>query len=420
VQGISIPCYINNCASCPISPVICHNCTDLTNCCSAHCTSCAGLTCNACETGFALEFNLCIPDDACASISFACTNCSLGVCLSCLNGTYLMASLNMCWFCPEECLTCISPSNCTSCPSHAYLLNNFCQPCSSSCLNCLSSASNCSSCLTGATLYQSQCVPCQQNCDVCTASSPSTTACVNCSSGYYFSTATSTCESCPASCSVCTGPNSCQNCSEAGMYYSSSSNKCSQCVQGCSVCSGPATCSQCIFNYYISPVFGSGQCVSCLQSNCIECISSTECSICSPGSTLAAGICFQCDNGINNCLNCTFNVTTQNTNCTICQQNYFLEGNQCLPCPNYCLKCTSATFCTFCAVGFITNPQGGCQPAYPNCVYSPLATHCEACTPGSYYSNGLCLSCPPNCASCNNGPCSACQVGYFLSSGSTC
>lgn len=83
------------------------------------------------------------------------------------------------------------------------------------------------------------------------------------------------------------------------------------------------------------------------------------------------------------------------------------------------MQCTSQTYCTFCFPGYATSPQGQCTAASPNCIYNPNATHCEGCMPGTYYSNGLCLSCQPNCLNCINGGCTACKVGYYLS-GSAC
>jgi hypothetical protein len=197
LQGINVPCYISNCASCPRSPFICENCTDPANCCSAHCSSCLGLTCNACETGFALEFNLCIPTDACASISFACISCGNGICQKCLDGTYLNTTLNLCWYCPSSCLTCSSPSVCTSCPTQSYLLNGACPLCSSPCMNCQSSPTNCTSCFAGATLYQNQCIACASKCAVCTASSATVTTCTNCSSGFFLNATSGACLPCP-------------------------------------------------------------------------------------------------------------------------------------------------------------------------------------------------------------------------------
>ena len=418
VGSINIPCYVNNCASCPASPYVCEKCTDPTNCCSAHCSSCLGITCNACETGFTLEFNLCIPTDPCASISFACIQCSGGVCQNCIDGTYLNTTLNLCWFCPDTCLTCSSPTFCTSCPTQTYLQNGVCQPCSSPCLSCSSTTSNCTACFSGATLNNNKCVPCPSNCANCTATNSTATTCVNCASGFYLNTNTGVCSACPLECSLCTGPDNCQNCSYPGMFFNSTYKMCVVCVEGCQTCAGPTTCSSCVFNFYVSPVYGATKCVSCIQTNCIECVSSTQCAICTPGYILVSGQCVSCGAFVTSCLNCTINPVTLNETCNLCKVNYFLQDNQCLPCPAFCAQCTSQTACTFCFPGFMTTPQGQCVAASPNCLYNPNATHCEGCTIGTYYSNGQCLPCQPNCLNCINGACSACKAGYFLSSGS--
>ncbi len=94
------------------------------------------------------------------------------------------------------------------------------------------------------------------------------------------------------------------------MLFNATGNMCLVCVEGCSVCAGPSTCSQCVLNFYVSPVFGAGKCVSCLQSNCIECVTSTQCSICTPGNTLLSGLCASCGDFISNCYNCSINPVT--------------------------------------------------------------------------------------------------------------
>ena len=73
---MTFPCYIQNCASCPVSPFICENCSNPLSCCSQFCADCSGNTCNACEEGFSLTANFCVPENPCAKISVACTQCS--------------------------------------------------------------------------------------------------------------------------------------------------------------------------------------------------------------------------------------------------------------------------------------------------------------------------------------------------------
>ena len=164
-------CYIANCTSCPITPFQCENCTDINNCCSLNCANCSGIFCSACDDGFYLIMNLCVPTFPCASISIACKTCNTdgdnGTCTECFDGFYLEPQINQCLLCPLECTSCNSTEICLDCIPAYYLDNNTCIACGDFCLNCTNS-SECTLCLDTYTVSNGVCVACPTNCSQCT------------------------------------------------------------------------------------------------------------------------------------------------------------------------------------------------------------------------------------------------------------
>lgn len=116
----------------------------------------------------------------------------------------------------------------------------------------------------------------------------------------------------------------------------------------------------------------------------------------------------------------------------------------CVNCPIGCATCTS-TACLTCNLPFISStPAGQCicssvnllyyDPANQtcssctsimgsnctSCTSSNYTTVCQACTSGSYLSNGTCVVCPYPCTTCSSPTvCSACSSTYTLIN-STC
>ena len=116
-----------------------------------------------------------------------CTSCKLPYKLhnsqchfSCPSTTYLVATLNQCFDCPQNCTSCISTAACTACitnyylyelvcisacPETTYILSTgtamICQPCVAPCYTCESSTV----CLTCIENYIIEGTTCQASCD---------------------------------------------------------------------------------------------------------------------------------------------------------------------------------------------------------------------------------------------------------------
>lgn len=113
----------------------------------------------------------------------------------------------------------------------------------------------------------------------------------------------------------------------------------------------------------------SGSCTPC-HSSCLTCSggSSTQCTTCNMGFSLASGSC----------------------SAIVCPAGKYLNGNDCLNCHSYCSTCQgpSTVDCLTCPAGFNLKPNGFCER---QC----LTTHYNDNT------DNLCYLCDPQCQTCN-------------------
>src|SRR3990167_375277 len=118
---------------------------------------------------------------------------------NCSAGNYYDSSTDKCRACPKACLTCTSPTTCTSCSSGFYQSSQTtCSSCPSLCQEC-SSPFSCSSCKSGSFFSQNTCTACSSNCESCTGSSSQ--QCTKCRAGFVLES--SGCAACGIGCEVC-------------------------------------------------------------------------------------------------------------------------------------------------------------------------------------------------------------------------
>jgi proprotein convertase subtilisin/kexin type 5 len=204
---------------------------------------------------------------------------------------------------------------------------------------------------------------------------------------------------------------------------------------------------------------GAGTCSACytIMPGCLNCTSSSSCSICDIGSgflfnpfnsdcfcptgtyfSLSAlspstVACFNCSSAIPGCLACTSNTTctlcnslltltlSPSADACICQTGFYLDGScqSCSAAMTGCISCTSSSVCTMCDASKNFQASGqecACSPAY----FLDFSLVCVACATG-------CTSCSgssSNCQSCVSsrilfGTTCTCPLGTYAS-GATC
>ena len=201
-----------------------------------------------------------------------------GICMTeCIDGYYKNPSTGKCLQCLATCLTCTNGTSCTSCnqtgtfpflnqadgtclskcPPKFYgssSQNYTCQPCSSLCNECDTSASNCTSCNPPLLLHINSCVNqcpsnttnvslvCQQCSPSCNGCINSTTTCVSCAPSYFWrslnsSECVSACDNglvlfngvcqCYSQCLTCQGTyTTCTSCNTSTPYKYLYNNNC--------------------------------------------------------------------------------------------------------------------------------------------------------------------------------------------------
>lgn len=288
-------------------------CTKLP-CTIANCSYCFQSTiCSVCNPGFNLVNNSCVTYSVNSSCTTAnCVQCnSNNQCTACLNGYLLYNGTCVCDF--QNCLACQGSNYCTLCPfptiatitsSSGCLplitLGTYCNI--SNCLFC-SSTGVCGQCFNGYSLQSSG--ACTQNVcnrvNNCTLCDYQQNICYACNPGYIPSTFMS------------------KSCVSVLANYSCA-------VSGCTVCqsNNPNFCQTCSpFN----SLTNNGQCdpINCI-TNCIFCLSSNQCIICSAGfyltttntcASFANSTSTACPSSITNCVGCQVQ-NVQGVNVTVC------------------------------------------------------------------------------------------------------
>ena len=107
--------------------------------------------------------------------------------------------------------------------------------------------------------------------------------------------------------------------------------------------------------------------------------------------------------------------------CDVCNPSYYLYAGNCIICPDNCYECSSETVCINCQSGFYVDSNSLCSLCPSLCLTCSDYSTCTSCKSGYYIVSGRCvLICPSNCVTCSETQCFQCDVGYFLSSISTC
>lgn len=298
-------------------------------------------TCGACET------SLC---DSCRDFLASCSDCRTNRCALCIdangfdaNGTctckpnyYASSDLFLgCKTCPNDCLTCSSPTQCESCTNSAKVIVNG---------QCV--------CEDGYYNFGSSCFPCNRNCRTC-ASDINCLTCIEtmsfvvggkcvCRQGFYDSNASDvvSCSPCEENCKQCTSSSQCEECFDAN----------AELVEGVCACKtgfesltrSPLSC----LAYGQETDISGGISVAC-RSDCSTCSRADSCETCKTNSYLLEDRC-------------------------VCLANFFdansSEGIDCQPCASSCISCTSgeADGCLICSDpnSFLENDICTCNKGY--------------------------------------------------------
>ncbi|KRX07476.1 Insulin-like growth factor binding protein, N-terminal [Pseudocohnilembus persalinus] len=472
---------ITNPKSCETCPSGCATCTSNSDCQS--CSSGYYLANNSCSTtcpNGLFPNNVTNECDSCDATCETCSGPASNECITCKSSPqhYFMSSDSSCYEtcpdgyyasditnpksceqCPSGCATCTSNSDCQSCSSGYYLVNNSCS----------------TTCPSG--LFQNdvtnECDSCDSTCETC--SGPASNECITCKFSpqhYYMSTDSScyetcpdgyygsditipkTCVTCTSGCATCTSNSDCQSCSSGyylannscsttcpnGLFQNDATNECDSCDSTCETCSGPAsneciTCKSspqhyfmssdsscyetCPDGYYSSDITNPKSCEPC-DISCATCTSNSVCQSCNSGYFLtnnscqsscpdgqypenATNECTQCDS---NCLTCTGPTSTDCASCSNSPQKYFLASEQ---------KCYAT-----CPDGYFADENASpksCEQCHSNCETCDSLTTCQSCNQGYQLVNDFCESpCPDgqyydendqNCYNCDSS-CKTC------------
>ncbi|CAD8172923.1 unnamed protein product [Paramecium pentaurelia] len=352
-------------------------------------------------------------------------------CIACISQQQFVDSSQNCVDCPEHCLTCTSQSNCQSCLTNYYYLDNgLCKQCEFPCQQCNS----------------------QQNCLSCVSQ--------------QFYLISSICRLCDPPCLTCLNQTQCLTCIDNSYYLDQF--HCVPCQFPCLTCSNQNFCQSCVLDNY---KLDNGLCINQCPLNCLICDKSLQCIKCEDGNYLnASNSCVKCQDPCENCLNKEI--------CITCQNQYFLQNQNCIQCQQPCLTCLDQQKCNSCIDGYYLYNQT-CNQCSLNCLkcdqfrcyqcnkksqllndqcidctiplnqtldicnyqdcQDGIWTQGEECDNGNSYGcincimqNGYycinqigqpsqCLRCIENCIQCNNDrSCQVCKEGYFLNPNNQC
>lgn len=390
-QGICSPCDAS-CATC-LDSSLCRTCntgyynaTDvsfsLCQACSVGCTTCSSSTvCTACTSGYRLTAPSCT---ACASY---CLTCTAAGCSACNSVSGLVGTV--CYLCTDPakqgstgCTSCVGTAlrtECTSCSAGYYLnaATKACVACSTTWPNsilCSSSAplqcsSDSNAVLTSRYyLVGSTCVANTNNCKSMLNNLGQCSSCYfTAATGYYTLTPARVCSLCSVT-GCLTYSSTCQ-CLSCRDRYQFINGQCIACQNlHCYKCQASVSaCEQC------APSYGrmSSACVLCQPTNCQNCDGdNTACAICNTGFYMSGGRCYTCQS---NCLTCL-----SNTQCTSCAVGTYLQANgRCKTLPSNCIQIDATTLasavgsCKRCDYGYILM-EGSCYPCSISLFNVPL------------------------------------------------
>ncbi|EAR89409.2 zinc finger lsd1 subclass family protein (macronuclear) [Tetrahymena thermophila SB210] len=340
-----------------------------------------------------------------------CTKCADklsfldGLCKICdvKNKYYIEESENKCLKCHDTCQTCKGSgvnqclqckdklsfdenSNCITCPSEGYYVDNF------RCIKCHNSCKQCSSQLeTGCTECQSNlfywptskickacdiqdgyfvkkqstgnfsqlCLQCHQDCKTCTDEKQS--SCLICKEVYSFKNDKNICRKCHSDCKLCNGElqTDCIECMQPGYHIRLDktcgvclsnqyleNNHCLNCSDNCMKCNDFKTCLECGNNTHIK---SNGKCGECDKNEYLD-KSTNKCMACHETCLSCKGSqnsdCFQCKDG-------GLRIRTDTKQCGKCDSNQYYDNIQCYDCHKDCKTCSGPgndiDQCTLCA-----------------------------------------------------------------------
>ena len=399
IKGVCTDCKVENCSLC---------------------NSENAQICDLCKNDFYLFENKCLdkcpdyyyPDiqsNSCKKCNSACKVCTdeSNNCEECANGFYFLSESKLCDKCnypriliDNLCYNC-QAENCEKCSDNDY---NVCSVCSKSFVLVNGKCQN--NCPEGTyknkTKDNENCLNCSDNCMSC----ENTEKCLKCYSQHFL--LDNICvEKCPKG---------------YGILEENNSKKCVKCQDiNCNICQGslPNLCIDCNSEYLINKI----------SSNEAICLSS-----CEKGKFYNESN-FNCENCINNCLECSNSDT-----CDKCELEYYLLNNTCVnTCPEGYYE--NSTVCSKCSTeNCKTCPNNVCSECLSefNIIKSNENVICSESCPSGYYGNeGICKKCGDLCLRCLNentctqcigenlllnGKCvSSCPDGYFLNNNSnTC
>jgi hypothetical protein len=433
------------------------------------CASQSGLICNQCLNGYQLSNNQCY-----SSLPVNCQTADPshpGSCLTCLSGYTLNNG---------ACVQSQSPSTpycqsynlltgqCIACLSGYNLSGVFCTPVNLFNGNSGSSSSSSSSTTTSTTTTNSGSSSSSGGVVVISGGAVITNrdpncakyvnvTCAQCSNRYYFSSS-SLCIPVNPLCNNYNSNGGCLSCYPGYALYGANCIVSKQQDPFCKSFNQGGVCIQCYTGYFFNQVQSLCQQLNslCKTSN----LTDGTCLSCFPGYNLNAGICavsFQdpnCqkfDSTRNICTACStkFYIDTtgkcrqisplcktadSNTGyCLSCYPGYILVGATCSVGGNSNSDVNCQTFtnniCQKCYSGYFLSSKGICAQNNPLCKTSDPATgNCLTCYPGYSINAGNCTigsssttSTDTNCKSTDqNGVCTACYSGYYLTPGMNC
>ncbi|XP_071494248.1 laminin subunit alpha-1-like [Diadema antillarum] len=265
-------------------------------------------------------------------------------------------------------------------------------------------------------------LPCDVETGVCSQCGDNTAGdfCQMCQDGYYGNATIGTSDDCqPCQCPGVPGTNSfAATCDDNGV--------CIDCREG----HGGENCEFCVEGYYGVPTDidnNGGECQPCFCNLSPDTCDSTtgQCLNCT-GNT-SGRTCEVCDFGywgsIDNCQECTCNLTGGHGNCTqdagICYCYPNVVGAQCTKCAPDSWGFASGSGCTDCNCHPVGTQDGQTQcdliTGQCSCKDRVIGQQCDQCIMGYYAVDQECIACNCNMngttlSTCSNGSCSCDQV----------
>ncbi|XP_060580565.1 protein draper-like isoform X2 [Ruditapes philippinarum] len=273
--------------------------------------------------------------------------------------------------------------------------------CSNNCIKCPHYSDTCTACYDG--YYPGSARDCTSNCLPGCKTCKTGTTCTSCKEGFYNADGQNDCRNryCSENCNC--ESNQCVSCK--GGYYNTSNLCNSLCPSNCIMCLSNTDCGYCKDGYYIGYQDDNtyktflNDCTHKCRDNCIRCSSYDSCSVCKTGHYgPKCGV--SCSIG---CMSNTCDMKTRNCDCF----------------PNFagvrCDKCKTGRYGNICNQQCSAGCKGGvCERESGNCTYGCTVdtisgVKCDVCSTG-WYGQNCDIYCSVGCKNkqCekSNGECS--------------